>query len=298
MPLPTPGRVNLPLGEPPASSPRPTPITPTTSTTPVTPTTPNTPPANNANAPGSKLQFIHWPAQQRRSHQSPALQDIINHLPSSYGSTYYDRDPITYGHETTHGINSHLRNNKNDTGGRANGFYVMNDKGVIIPEPNIRKRHVAQFVPASLRESRFATYVTGSPSWDDTPTYLLDEWTAYVNGGVVGVDMHKRGLWNQGWRDGVMGQLEFTVYALALGQAVERFDPNGWKSNTQLREYLAWNSRRAMQVYHQGAQLPSFRWDKQDRYLQAMRTSPDAAGLRAWVKRTYGAQFAKDVFGF
>ena len=130
------------------------------------------------------------------------MTDIVNHLPRSYGNTYYDSNRITHGHETTHGINSHLRNYKNDTGRRANGFYVLNNRGVIVPEPNMRKSAVGRYVPASLRGSRYGTYISGSRAWDDTPTYVLDEWVSYTNGGAVGIDLNRSGSWNESWQDG------------------------------------------------------------------------------------------------
>src|SRR5687768_14643477 len=64
----------------------------------------------NDTDPGSNTEFLAWPEQH--TSQKPAwgtsLKDIIRHLPLSYGSTYADSDLVTYGHETTHGINSHL----------------------------------------------------------------------------------------------------------------------------------------------------------------------------------------------
>ena len=90
--------------------------------------------------PGSGVQFTSFPKQKNISDPGTwgsVLYDIESHLPTSYGSTYRDNDRVTWGHETTHGINSHLRNYFNKTGKKANGFYVLNGQGVIIPEPNM-----------------------------------------------------------------------------------------------------------------------------------------------------------------
>ncbi|MCS6799297.1 MAG: hypothetical protein NZ898_12365, partial [Myxococcota bacterium] len=248
--------------------------------------------------PGDGVRFIHWPEQHGASHPSwgEVLTDIVRHLPRSYGDTYYDDDKITYGHETTHGINSHIRNYLNDTGRRANGFYVLENRGVLIVEPPLRKSDANPYVPASLRGDRYDLYMRGSAAWDDTPTYIFDEWVAYTNGGAVGVDRVRRGLWREGWRDGVAGQLEFTVYAMALGMAVEARAPDYWRTETQFREFLAWNARRAMQIFREGRTMEPFRWDRQDRYYEALRTSPDAAALRAFIVRAFGEAFAAEVF--
>jgi hypothetical protein len=52
-----------------------------------------------------------------------------------------------------------------------------------------------------------------------------------VNGGAVGVDRVRAGLWNEDWQDGVMGPREFTVYAIAVAMAVEAGDPTYFASN-------------------------------------------------------------------
>jgi hypothetical protein len=56
------------------------------------------------------LEFMDYPATRtpNRRNSGAVLEDIIAHLPSSYGQTYYDNDPITHGHETSHGIHSDI----------------------------------------------------------------------------------------------------------------------------------------------------------------------------------------------
>jgi hypothetical protein len=250
--------------------------------------------------PGEHVSWFSYPVQQPSKSGASwgkALTDIAQHLPSKYGDTYWDSDLITAGHETTHGINSELRNYHNKTGKRANGFYVLDGKGVIIVEPNIRKSAVATYVPASLRGSRYSLYITGQIAWDDTPTYVFDEWVAYTNGGAVGVDLVQKGLWKYGWRDGVNGQLEFVVYAVALGMAVEKGDPTYWASDDgkQFKEFLAWNTKRAMDLYRLGMVMPDFKWDSQDKYYAAMKSSTDAAAWRAFADRLFGAEWAAEV---
>ena len=157
------------------------------------------------------------------------LLDIERHLPSKYGTTYQDSNKETHGHETTHGINSHLRNYHNKTGAKANGFYLLKDRAFIIPEPKIKKSHAASYIPSSLRGFRYSTYVSGQSAWDNEPLYLFDEWVAYINGGKVGVARHKAGLYKTqgGWTTGVVdGALEFTPYAIGLVMAVEKGDPS------------------------------------------------------------------------
>lgn len=247
---------------------------------------------------GTRVRWIDFPEQ--RSGSDPAwgavLTDIERHLPTEYGSTYRDSDRVTHGHETTHGINSHIRNYFNDTGRRANGFYCLDGKAAVVPEPGMRKSAVAPFIPSNMRGSRYDLYITGSSSWDDTPLYVWDEWIAYVNGGEVGVDRARSGLWTEGWRDAVMGPLEFTIYALALVMAVEENDPTYFASETQFHEFFAYNARRAMRVFREGRTSEHFTWDRQDQHYERFRTSSETAAMRAFVVRQYGAAFAREVF--
>jgi hypothetical protein len=254
-----------------------------------------------AGVPGEGLRWFQFPAQQQDSDPrwGEVLADIVNHLPESYGSTYYSSDQITWAHETSHGIHSHLRNNFNDTGRRANAFYIPGGKAVIVEEPGIRKSDVAAYVPRSLRGSRFSTYITGQTAWDDTPLYVFDEWNAYINGGACGVDLAKQGLWTRGWRDGVAGQLELTVYALALAMAVEAGDPTYFSENVTFRELLAFEVKRAIEIFSEGASMPAFAWDDQDRYYQTLRESADAEAMRTFARRLFGENWAnRFLFGF
>lgn len=259
------------------------------------------PPTSSSSArvskPGDGVTWLAFPEQKSLSDASwgSMLTDIEDHLPASYGTTYRDDDKITWCHETSHGIHAHLRNNFNTTGKKANAFYVGNDQAVIVVEPNITKSQVAPFIPASLRASRFDTYITGQTEWDDTPLYVWDEWNAYVNGGACAVDLESHGLWTGGWRDGVDGQLEFTIYALAVAMAVEKYDPGYLASYPQFKEFLAWNARRAMTIFRQGRTMKDFAWDEQDAYYARIRTAPDAADLRAFATKLFGDAWVREV---
>lgn len=245
--------------------------------------------------PGSLLQFVTHNQTNSQSDPSwgPVLKDIMNHATDSNS---YD-DKVTLAHETTHGINSYLRGHFGN-GKKVNGFYVLQGRGVIIEEPNIRKSQVGPFVPQSLRESRYNMYVVGMPDWDDTPLYLFDEWTAYTNGGDAGVDLEQRGLWHYGWRDAVMGQIEFCVYSIATAMAVKQLQPQYFAQNLQFREYVAWNLKRAMTSFKLGAAMPDFKWDTQDTYYTKLKTSADAETLRQFVRDQYGADWTREVMGF
>ncbi len=261
---------------------------------------PGAAPTPYAGGPGQQVTFLKFPVQKTATDPGgwgPLLTDIEGHLPSSYGNQYYDNDRLTHAHETTHGINSELRNNYNKTGKQANGLYVLEDRGVILEEPNLRKSAVIPFIPAALQGSRYGLYILGQQAWDDTPTYIFDEWVAYTNAGAVGVDRVKRGLWKEPWQDGVMGQLEFTVYGLALGLAAEKGDPTYFQQNKQFREFLAWQTDRAMSLFREGQKMTAFTWAQQDAYYAKLQTDASAQPIRDFLTRTYGVGFMTRVLG-
>lgn len=249
-------------------------------------------------SPGDELVFRDLPAFNQRTSPkwSPSLTDIIQHMAPGDSNNYDDR--ITLGHETSHGIHSYIRNRLNTTGRPVNGFYVLNDQAVIVPEPPIRKRQVAPYVPQSLRGSRYSVYVTGASDWDDRPLYIWDEWVAYTNGGIVGVELVEAGLWGNQWRDGVAGQLEFVAYAVATAMATKELAPAFFNSTTQFREFLAFNLKRCMDSFFVGRDFEVFRFGTQDKLYNNLATAADAEKMRVFLRDTFGADWVLEVMKF
>jgi hypothetical protein len=254
--------------------------------------------------PGSQLQTTSLLAFNRRvdPRWASKLTDIMQHEAPDDNNPYPDL--ITKGHETTHGINNWLMNNAQPPDGGDGrwhlqiGLYLLDNKSVVIWEPNMKKDKVAAHVPQSLRGSRFDHYVAGTPSWNDHPLYLWDEWVAYTNGTEVGLNQLEEGKWTQGNRIASVGPMEFTVYALATGKAIAQHDPKRWKEDSQLRELLAYNSKRAMAAAEAAQATPELKHPRFEEYLTSFRTSPDAAGLRAFCQEEFGTDFCKKVYGF
>lgn len=261
---------------------------------------PGSPDAAPLPDPADGVEWFTWPAQQNGNDPSwgAALDDVHDHLPSSYGDTYWFDDAITAAHETTHGIHAHLRNYEAPNPFDYNAFYVLGDKAAFVLEPDITKSDVVPQIPQALRGPRFDTYLTGQQEWDDTPLYIFDEWNAYVNGADIGVQQVQGGLYDDGWTDAVMGPLEFCVYAIATAKAVAEGDPDYFASNTQFKAFTAWELRRAMAIFETGRAMSDFEWDTQDDYAAVMRTDASAESLRAFARATWGDAWVHDTLGF
>ena len=100
------------------------------------------------------------------------LGDIESHMPD--GHIYVASDKVTWAHETTHGINSVLRNkhSKINTifktateyrpvygGGSVNAFYVLKNRYIVIKEPNVKISDIAENIPESLRGRSYDLYL-------------------------------------------------------------------------------------------------------------------------------------------
>lgn len=258
--------------------------------------------AVDAPDPTAGIDWFTWPEQQPELADAAwgvQLTDIARHLPAQYGDQYwFPDDAMTSGHETTHGIQAHLRNYEAPMTGRYNAFYVLHDRAAFVAEPDMRKSDIAAYVPESLRGDRYATYITGQTSWDDTPLYVFDEWVAYTNGAEVAVGQVQAGLYRGAWTDAVMGPLEFVVYAMATARAASVKDPTYFASDVQFRRFTAWNIQRAMRLFESGRSMSQFQWATQDAYATALRTGADAQDLRVFARATWGAAWTQVVLGF
>jgi hypothetical protein len=211
---------------------------------------------------------------------------------------------VTWVHETTHGINADIRNSMNRTGKAANGFYVTDENAAVVVEPAFRKSQVGSYVPGSLRNldatGRFNTYVVWMGTWDSTPLYIFDEWISYTNGADAAVSMVlDSSSWGDRDRgDAFNGMLEFTVYAISLAQAAEKLDPDYLSSNKQFKAFLAYNVRRAMEIYQRGRILSQFSNSSLKDYYEALLSSPDAESFRQFTYDFFGREWANAIIYF
>ena len=208
------------------------------------------------------------------------LSDIRSHVDD--GGYYDDPDLITSAHETTHGINSNVRNQLYD--GRAiNAFYCLDGKACVLFEPKTRIEKVAKNVPYSLRGSVYNLYLVEQASgWGDRPLYLLDEWVGYTNGSATRKDLQIKSR-----AETVKYMLEFDIYVLTLLMLLDSNESN--YESADLSVFVRWNIERSMSIYNNEKEATE--------YLEKFRTVSDAESLRIFVKKKYGNDWAKKVFG-
>jgi hypothetical protein len=216
--------------------------------------------------------------------------DVLNH---SKQEPYGDKlGRYTNVHETAHGIHNELRNEYKTLLKRpVNVFYCLNGKAIVLPEPNIKIRHISKYIPKILRSSRYQLYLVDQTQyWDDVPLYILDEWNCYVLGGECAIDDLKKKVELEK-TNAVSGCLEFSIYAVALAMAVKENDTIYWKSNDQFKGFIKYNLIRAERVFGAGSGVPEFYNKEQDRLYDALLNHPDAKELRDFLKSEFDGIF-------
>lgn len=205
------------------------------------------------------------------------LADIESHIDPKHGGTYRDSDLTTWAHETTHGINSDIRMRYR---GRINGFYCLEDRAIILKEPNFRLGLVRNYIPQSMsRSTLYQLYmVSQARSWDDTPTYIFDEWIAYTNGSVCYSELPKSNRFGS-----VKGMFEFNIYAIALCQALKTHDPS--YDDKELKLFVMWNLKRTYQ----------YRNGEEKEVITSFKNSQDFENLRRFARSYFGEKFYNEV---
>lgn len=231
--------------------------------------------------------FAHrvTPLRTITSLPSRLLNNIEGHLQE--GHIYSDSDYITYAHGTTHGVNSRYRQIYS---GNYNALYIFDNLVIFVNEPPARLTVIGQKVPQSLRGPIYNTYmVKQAASWDDTPTYVLDELVSYSNGAWVG-----RELKNYKRADESLGSaLEMGGYALVMLQVLD----SQKYTDTYLIETVKFLHGRNVTLSRMAVQ-EGWYTDRQGRFYRIMRTSNDLGNLREFCRRVLTKNWCIYNLGF
>lgn len=181
------------------------------------------------------------------------LQDIESHMPPAHG--YRHADIGTWGHETTHGINSEVRQ---QLGARVNAFYCLDDWVCILREPRCTLADVAAAVPQPARGNQYELYLVtmqrpvmaGTEGWNDMPLYVLDEWVAYIHGAKVLQEAYGSAETTPDGRSighDVDSAVQFCGYAATLLEVVKQRDPQ-YADRAHLEKFIAYNVKRTAEL--------------------------------------------------
>ena len=166
------------------------------------------------------------------------LGDIESHMPAQH--IYRDNDKVTWAHETTHGLNSRLRQSYSSG---HNVFYVLSNNGIKLREPPIKLSELARSVPTQYRGSIYTLYLVQAQQWwNDQPLYIVDEWVAYTNGTLCGIENRM----NSRTQNSFEHALECGIYTSVLMTLVEK--QRSYDSK-YLRSFYKWHLKRMQNIY-------------------------------------------------
>lgn len=248
-----------------------------------------------------KVEWLEFPVQSNRVSGNSFYADVINHTPD------YQRfsDKNTDVHENSHGISNYFLNKYSEGGTNPhNGFYIGDNKAVVLKEPKSRKSDCKEFLPSGLRQYRYNTYIAGQDAWDDRPLYIFDEWTAYLNGSRTSLELVKgdptympKCVFYQ--KDGesvdaMLGSLEFFIYGTAIVMSIEKHDPSYFEQNPNFKPFYAWLSKKSLDVFNEGKTIDRFSGFGQDELYENLINGSDGKDMRDFLKKFFTPKWAKE----
>ena len=206
--------------------------------------------------------------------KSIVLNDIESHIQE--GHQYTSENLVTWAHETTHGINSILRNKY----GRP-CLYLTESKFAYLKPAKRRLREVANLVHPILRDHLYELYlVQQQRDWDDDPYYILDEWSAYCNGSLLRNEL----LMQEDYSEPLF-MMQFCVFASYLCMVEKQPD---------LIEFVKFNTHRSFNIYYRS---PGNMSDV-NKYLSFIRQDPRMEELRVNMRNMFGTKWCNQIWEF
>ena len=196
-------------------------------------------------------------------------------------------------HETAHGIHSDLRNEyeRQIKEYNLNAFYCLDGNAILLKEPKVTIRHVVKYVPIKLQSYRWNLYfVDQLKDWDDKPTYILDEWVAYILGSMCAVDDHQKKIITHK-SDAVSGCLDFSIYATALAIAVKNHDPTYWNNYPDFKAMIKYHLIQAEKTLGAGLDIEAFNSAKQDELYYNLLYHDSASEIRQFLITEFDGVF-------
>ena len=178
----------------------------------------------------------------RDANGNDIISDVQNHLPAN--NIYNSTDKITAVHESTHGINARLSVLHNKP-----AFYILNNRAFVFDEISTTLDQTAEKIPKALRGSVYNLYVIRSQRWwNDQPSYLFNEFTAYTNGSIAREQLKIRDR-----TETVEQMLQMVVYSYYVA------------TTNDSKIFWKWQTKRALAIYKRSklhfdyADIPEFK---------------------------------------
>lgn len=216
-----------------------------------------------------------------------------NHLYSSVLS--HSKNPVTREsrstnvHETSHIISSEIRNSHK---GENNGFFIPNNKAVVIDQPSVKIKDVAKYVPPNLRGSRYKLYLVDQAKyWNDSPLYITEEWHCYTLGGSSAVADSKLQIKLEK-TDAVAGTFEFMIYNTALFKCI--IDTDKKYDILKFKEFYNWLFAFSFKTFSEGRTIPEYKSSSSDKLYNEFFDSKEGEDFRKFQNTVLDNRFEFD----
>ena len=230
---------------------------------------------------GNKMKTLR--ITKKHSYGDSVYGDVLSHCkkPETKESRY------TNVHETSHYISSEIRQTQKPGN---NAFYILDGEAVVIEEPPITIKDVAEYVPPKLQGLRYKTYLVDQRRhWNEQPLYILDEWNAYVLGGLCAIDdfQNKRKLEKT---DALAGMFEFMIYSTALAMCVQDKCPEYWEKNKQFRDFIQYRMDTSSMIFAIGREVPQFTSLSSDQLYKTWHNSDEGKEFQNFIDKYFTNQ--------
>lgn len=221
-----------------------------------------------------EYQLFEYKPIRTSTVSSKVLNDLECHIQE--GHQYRAANLVTWAHETTHGINSILRNKY----GRP-ALYLTGNEFAYLKPAQKRLNHVAKIVPPLLHDHLYNLYlVEQQRDWDDDPYYILDEWSAYCNGCLL-----RNELLMKEDESEVLFMMQFSVFAGYLCMIEKQPD---------LIEFVKFNTHRSFNIYYRSPGNMT----EVNKYLSFIRQDKRMEEFRVNMKNIFGTKWCSQIWEF
>lgn len=235
-------------------------------------------------------------------------EDILNH--NKPDRTIYKRQATTI-HEGMHEVNTDATNDirkKMREGGirewdKYDGFYIGDNKYLVLEEPGIEKGSVWSLIPSGLQDSsiEYVFQPEYGPPGPYNSNYIYNEWTAEITGVIGSLELMKKNKWTSPEENKSL-VMSYTFAALALAGKVKYEKSEYWRNHLEYKEFIAFNLERAKRAYdeiNRNHLNQYFEIINEEQRLNYLRTSnnPKATRIREVIKEVLGNAKAKELFG-
>lgn len=174
------------------------------------------------------------PIRQKIEHPNsvPTLVDIEQHAKETFKYPCL----IVTGHETQHcASNDVLWKYYKDPRfvGKYSGFYLGNNKALMLKEPNLTLQDLAAKIPKEYRDGIYNTYFLNPNKQKNTVLYILDEYGAYVADSQIHREFLDKGINLP--NSGLENAKKFRTYCSHLLELVKK---DSKYDSVPLKEYI------------------------------------------------------------